>query len=99
VGLLFRPAILLRADPIPSVLTGLNAPALNMMRKGQTTAHSLGLHILVLETGSDPDYDATFENLVQRRVGPLIVGTAAFFSTGAIDSLSWQRAKQLRPGV
>jgi hypothetical protein len=65
----------------------------HMMRKGQTAAHALGLPILVLETGSDPDYDATFENLVQRRVGPLIVGTAAFFLHRG-DRLALMAARQ-----
>jgi hypothetical protein len=65
----------------------------HMMRKDQTAAHALGLHILVLETGSDPDYDATFENLVQRRVGPLIVGTAAFFLHRG-DRLALMAARQ-----
>jgi putative tryptophan/tyrosine transport system substrate-binding protein len=52
-----------------------NNPAAEIeMREVQTAAHALGLKILVLNAGSERDFEAAFASLVQQREVALLVG-------------------------
>ena len=51
-------------------------------------ARSLGRDVIILETGSDGDYEAAFTTLVQRQAGALVVGAFAFSNTDKILALA-----------
>jgi putative ABC transport system substrate-binding protein len=50
-------------------------------REVQRSARSLGQQILVLSTSNERDFEPAFATLVQQRVGALIVGSGALFSS------------------
>jgi putative ABC transport system substrate-binding protein len=50
-------------------------------REVQRSARSLGQQILVLSTSNERDFEPAFAALVQQRVGALIVGSGALFSS------------------
>jgi putative tryptophan/tyrosine transport system substrate-binding protein len=49
------------------------------VRATQAAAHTLGLHLLVVNAINEMDVDATFPMLVQQRVGGLVVGADPVF--------------------
>lgn len=61
----------------------------------QAAARSLSLELHVLNASTEPDLDAVFANLTQMRVGGLVIGTDAFF-TSRLEKLA---ALGIRHGV
>jgi putative ABC transport system substrate-binding protein len=59
--------------------TGPNAETLS--RNLQAAARTLGLQLHVLHASSERDFDVAFATLAQLRVGGLVVGTDAFFTS------------------
>jgi putative tryptophan/tyrosine transport system substrate-binding protein len=49
-------------------------------RASQAAAHTLGLHLHVLNASTERDFDAVFANLIQLRAGGLVIGPDAFFA-------------------
>ena len=49
-------------------------------RASQAAAHTLGLHLHVLNASTERDFDAVFANLIQIRAGGLIISPDAFFA-------------------
>ena len=47
----------------------------------QAAAQTLGLELHVLNASTERDFDTVFANLIQLRVGGLVIGTDAFFSS------------------
>jgi putative tryptophan/tyrosine transport system substrate-binding protein len=50
-------------------------------RASQAAAHTLGLHLHVLNASTERDFDAVFSNLIQLRAGGLVIGPGALFAT------------------
>jgi putative tryptophan/tyrosine transport system substrate-binding protein len=48
-------------------------------RASQAAAHTLGLHLHVLNASTERDLDAVFANLIQLRAGGLVISPDAFF--------------------
>jgi putative tryptophan/tyrosine transport system substrate-binding protein len=46
----------------------------------QAAAHAIGQQIVVVEAGSDSEFDAAFAALAQRRIGALVVAADQFFT-------------------
>ena len=57
------------------------AQANTLTKVMQAAARNLGLQLLVLHAGTEREIDAAFATLVQQRVGALVIGNDAFFST------------------
>jgi putative tryptophan/tyrosine transport system substrate-binding protein len=66
MGLLVNPALPALAEPVA--------------RLSQGAAQRLGLQLHVLRASSDRDFDAIFEQLVQQRVGALVISPDNFFT-------------------
>jgi len=49
-------------------------------RASQAAAHTLGLHLHVLNASTEHDFDAVFAKLIQLRAGGLVIGPDAFFA-------------------
>jgi putative tryptophan/tyrosine transport system substrate-binding protein len=49
-------------------------------RASQAAAHTLGLHLHVLNASTERDFDAVFANLIQLRAGGLVIGPSALFA-------------------
>jgi putative tryptophan/tyrosine transport system substrate-binding protein len=49
-------------------------------RASQAAAHTLGLHLHVLNASTERDFDAVFAKLIQLRAGGLVIGPDAFFA-------------------
>ena len=49
-------------------------------RASQAAAHTLGLHLHVLNASTERDFDAVFANLIQWRAGGLVIGPSALFA-------------------
>lgn len=66
-----------------AVLINPTSPALSTItiEEAQTAARSLGLEVHILKASADRDFDGVFANLLQLRVGGLVLGTDAFFSS------------------
>jgi putative ABC transport system substrate-binding protein len=65
IGLLLNPA---------NPMTG------SVARNVQARVQSVGLKLIVMEASSEPDIDAAFVQLVEQRVGALVIGSAVFFN-------------------
>jgi putative ABC transport system substrate-binding protein len=50
-------------------------------RASQAAAHTLGLHLHVLNASTERDFDGAFANLIQLRAGGLVIGSDAFFTS------------------
>jgi len=66
IALLINPTNLALAEPVS--------------RASQAAAHTLGLHLHVLNASTERDFDAVFANLIQLRAGGLVIGSGAFFA-------------------
>ena len=55
-------------------------PSENFIRAVQAAAQTLGLKIDVIYASAEPDFDAVFATLMQRRLGALLVATDPFFT-------------------
>jgi putative tryptophan/tyrosine transport system substrate-binding protein len=67
VGLLVNPAVPALAEPVA--------------RLSEAAAQGLGLQLHIVRASSDGDFDAIFEQLVQQRVGALVISPDNFFTT------------------
>jgi putative ABC transport system substrate-binding protein len=67
-------------------------------REVQTASRSLGQQILVLSASNKRDLEPTFANLVQQRVGALLVGGGAFFFS-QLDQLVSLAARHAVPSI
>jgi putative ABC transport system substrate-binding protein len=50
-------------------------------RASQAAAHTLGLHLHVLNVSTERDFDAVFANLIQLRVGGLVISPDVLFTS------------------
>jgi putative tryptophan/tyrosine transport system substrate-binding protein len=66
MGLLVNPAVPANAGAVA--------------RLSQAAAQGLGLQLHIVRASSDGDFDAIFEQLVQQRVGALVIGPDTFFT-------------------
>src|SRR5215468_7411168 len=66
MGLLVNPAVPALAEPTSRV--------------SQAAAQALGLQLHIVRASSDRDFDTIFEQLVQQRVGALVIGPDTFFT-------------------
>jgi putative ABC transport system substrate-binding protein len=64
----------------------------------QAAARVLGVELLILRAGSEPDIDAAFRRSVQQRANAMIVGADAFF-TGRPDQLVGLAARDALPTI
>jgi putative ABC transport system substrate-binding protein len=57
------------------------ARAETTLRQLQAAAHSLGLHLHVLNASTDSDFDTVFASLIQLHAGGLVIGGEPFFNS------------------
>jgi putative ABC transport system substrate-binding protein len=79
IGLLHE--LVPQANIIGVLLDPGNTPAVRQLGDIEEAARALGLQTLVLRASTDPELDAAFEILAQRRVFALTVAAAPFFDT------------------
>ena len=80
-------------------LTNPNSPGSEAeIQDVQSAARVLGLQLVVLRTSRATDFDAAFENLVQQRVGGLLVAGGAFFVSRR-DQLAALAARHAIPSI
>jgi putative ABC transport system substrate-binding protein len=84
MGLLVNPAVPANAGAVA--------------RLSQAAAQGLGLQLHVVRASSDGDFDAIFEQLVQRRVGALVIGPDTFF-TARSEQLAKLTVRHAMPAV
>jgi putative ABC transport system substrate-binding protein len=68
-------------------------------REVEMSARSLGQQILVLSTSNERDFEPAFAALVQQRVGALIVGSGALFTTDRRDQIVALAARHAIPAI
>ena len=84
MGLLVNPAVPALAEPVA--------------RLSQAAAQGLGLQLHIVRASSDGDFDAIFEQLVQQRVGALVIGPDTFF-TARSEQLAKLTVRHAMPAV
>jgi len=84
VGLLVNPAVPANAGAVA--------------RLSQAVAQGLGLQLHIVRASSDGDFDAIFEQLVQQRVGALVIGPDTFF-TARSEQLAKLTVRHAMPAV
>jgi hypothetical protein len=67
-------------------------------RLSQAAAQGLGLQLHIVRASSDGDFDAIFEQLVQQRVGALVIGPDTFF-TARSEQLAKLTVRHAMPAV
>lgn len=67
-------------------------------REVLSAAHTLGLELRVLNASTERDFDAVFANLTQLRVGGLVIGGDAFF-TSRIEQLAALAVRHAVPTI
>jgi putative tryptophan/tyrosine transport system substrate-binding protein len=67
IALLINPTNVALAEPVTSA--------------SQAAAHTLGLHLHVLDASTEGDFDGVFTSLIQLRAGGLVIGSDAFFTS------------------
>jgi putative ABC transport system substrate-binding protein len=84
MALLVNPAVPVIAEPVS--------------RLSQAAAQALGLQLHIVHASSDRDFDAVFEQLVQRRVGALAISPDNFF-TAHSEQLATLTVRHAMPTV
>jgi putative ABC transport system substrate-binding protein len=69
------------ANPIGVLANPNFADAHTQVRDVEDAARSLGLELLVLKASTELEIDAAFNQLVQRRIGAVLIGSDPFFTT------------------
>jgi putative tryptophan/tyrosine transport system substrate-binding protein len=67
-------------------------------RASQAAAHTLGLHLHVLNASTERDFDAVFAKLIQLRAGGLVIGPDAFFAARS-EQLAALAVRHAMPAV
>ena len=84
MGLLVNPAVPALAEPVA--------------RLSQAAAQGLGLQLHIVRASSDRDFDTIFEQLVQQRVGALVIGPDNFF-TAHSEQLAHLTVRHAMPAI
>jgi putative ABC transport system substrate-binding protein len=83
IGLLLNPA---------------NPMTASVARDVQAAAHSAGLKVIVVKANSEPEIETAFAQLVEQRIGALVIGSAVFFNRNR-DRLVALAARHAIPAV
>jgi putative tryptophan/tyrosine transport system substrate-binding protein len=90
--------ILPKAAVIGFLVNPTSAAAGSQARNAQAAARALGQQILILNAGSEPDFDTAFAILDQQRAGALLIAGDAFFN-GHVDRLAGLAARYRMPAM
>jgi putative ABC transport system substrate-binding protein len=69
------------ANPIGVLINPNFADAQTQLRDVEEAAKSLGLQLVVLKAGTELEINVAFQELVQRRIGAVLIGSDPFFTT------------------
>ena len=85
-----------KAAIIGVLLNPTNSNAENQASDLQTAARTLGLRLHVLHASAERDFDSLFANLLQLRVGALVIGPMHSSTIGSISSSRWRHVTPSR---
>jgi putative ABC transport system substrate-binding protein len=69
------------ANPIGVLINSNFADAQTQLRDVEEAAKSLGLQLVVLKASTELEINGAFQELVQRRIGAVLIGSDPFFTT------------------
>jgi putative ABC transport system substrate-binding protein len=88
---LLRELLVSKADVVAFLVNTSTIEGSSQLPDVLAAAHAAGQQVIVIHASTEPEIDAAFATLIERRAGALLVGSEPFFTFRRTQTSPWQR--------